>query len=108
MGASVAQALEVMKQNDSETIIVGEPGNSIGMISYREIVRNVVEPKKDPTQINVEQIMTSPFPSADIKTPIYDIYRIMTDKQLQVILILDGQEQLGFVSSKDIIANPPS
>lgn len=107
-GTTVAWALEVMKEKDSETIIVGEPGNSIGMITYKEIVRNIVEPGKDPAQIKVEQIMATPIPSADIKTPIYDIYRIMADKQLPVILILEGQAQLGFVSSKDIIANPPS
>jgi signal-transduction protein with cAMP-binding, CBS, and nucleotidyltransferase domain len=61
---------------------------------------------KDPATMKVDQIMTAPLVSVEIKTPIYEIYRTMSDHQIQHLLITDGGQQVEFVSMKDLISQP--
>jgi formate/nitrite transporter len=103
---SVAEVVEIMKQKGSSSVLVGEPGSAQGIVSEADIVRKVVAFDKDPGDIKVEQIMTSPLISVDIKTPAYEIYRTMAENHIRHLLVTEGGNQVGFVSVKDVIAKP--
>jgi formate/nitrite transporter len=103
---TVAEAVLVMKQNGTSSVLVGELGNAKGIVSEADIVRKVVSLEKDPANVKVEQIMTSPIISVDIKTSVFKIYRTMADHNIRHLLITDGGEQVGFISVKDLIAKP--
>jgi CBS domain-containing protein len=103
---TVAEAVRVMKQNGTSSVLVGELGNAKGIVSEADIVRKIVSLEKDPANVKVEQIMTSPIISVDIKTSVFKIYRTMADHNIRHLLITDGGEQVGFISVKDLIAKP--
>jgi formate/nitrite transporter len=103
---SVSEIVEIMKQRGSSSVLVGEPGSAIGIVSEADIVRKVVALKKDPTGVRAEEIMTSPLISVDIATPVYKVYRTMADHHIRHILITDDGKQVGFLSVKDVIAKP--
>lgn len=103
---SVADVVEIMKQKGSSSVLVGEPGSAQGIVSEADIVRKVVAFDKDPGDVKVEQIMTSPLISVDIKTPAYEIYRTMAENHIRHLLVTEGDNQVGFVSVKDVIAKP--
>jgi len=103
---SVAQAVEIMKQQGTSSVLVGEPGRAEGIVSEADIVRKVVALEKDSANVRVDQIMTSPLISVDIATPVYKIYRTMADRHIRHILITDSGKQVGFISVKDLIAKP--
>jgi formate/nitrite transporter len=68
---SVQEAVKIMKQHQSGSVLVGEPGCAKGIVSEADIVRKVVAQELDPAKVQVEQIMTSPMISVDIATPVY-------------------------------------
>jgi len=103
---TVAEAVKIMKQQGSSSVLVGEPGSVKGIVSEADIVRRVVAPEKDSANVKVDQIMTSPLISVDIATPVYEIYRTMADHHIRHLLITDGGKQVGFISVKDLIAKP--
>jgi formate transporter len=103
---SVAEIVEIMKQHGSGSVLVGEPGHAVGIISEADIVRKVIANKNDPANMKAEQIMTSPLISVDIKTPAYEIYRTMAENHIRHLLITDGDNQIGFISVKDLVAKP--
>jgi formate transporter len=103
---SVADAVEIMKQHGTSSILVGEPACATGIVSEADIVRKVVALDQEPADVRVDQIMTSPLVSVDIKTPAYEIYRTMAELQIRDLLITDGGDQVGFISVKDLIAKP--
>jgi signal-transduction protein with cAMP-binding, CBS, and nucleotidyltransferase domain len=103
---SVADAVEIMKQHGTSSILVGEPACATGIVSEADIVRKVVALDQEPADVRVDQIMTSPLVSVDIKTPAYEIYRTMAEHQIRHLLITDGGDQVGFISVKDLIAKP--
>ncbi len=104
--STVAEAVEIMQKQDCGSVVIGEDDMAQGIVSEADIVRKVMSLGKDPTEMQVEQIMTTPVISVDIKTSIYEIYRTMADHQIQDLLITDGDKQVGFVSVKDLIAQP--
>jgi formate/nitrite transporter len=103
---TVAEAVEIMKQRGTSSVLVGEPGRAQGIVSEADIVRKVVALEKDSANVKVDQIMTSPLISVDIATPVYKIYRTMADRHIRHILITEGGKQVGFISVKDLIAKP--
>jgi len=105
---TVAEAVKIMTEYSSGSVVIQEQGHVEGILSEADIVRKVLAPGKDPATTKVSQIMTSPIISAEIKTPLYEIYRTMSDHQIQYILIIDGDKQVGFVSVKDLIPQPVS
>ncbi len=102
----VAEVVELMKLHETSSVLVGEPGRAKGIVSEADIVRKVVALEKDPANVRVDQIMTSPLISVDIATPVYKIYRTMADHHIRHILITDSGKQVGFISVKDLIAKP--
>jgi formate transporter len=103
---TVAEAVKIMEQEGVSSILVGEPGNSKGIISEADIIRKVVAKGLEAANVQVAQIMTSPIISVDIATPVYKIYRTMAENHIRHLLITENGVQVGFISVKDLIAKP--
>lgn len=105
-GTTVNQAVATMKQVGTSSVLVGKPGDAVGIVSETDIIHKVVSLEVDPASVRVEQIMTSPLISVDITTPVYQIYRTMSDHHIRHLLITEGGRQVGFISVKDLVAKP--
>jgi len=100
---SVAEAVEIMKRRSSGSVLVGEAGSAVGLVSEADIVRKVVAVGDDPNVVKVDKIMSAPLVSADVKTPVYDVYRKMADHRIRHLIITKEGRQIGFVSVKDLL-----
>ena len=103
---AVAEAVKIMQQQGTDCVLVGELGSALGIVSEADISHKVVGLEKDPAEVRVDQIMTSPLISVDIATPIYEIYRTMSEHQIRHLPVTEDGKQVGFVSVKDLIAKP--
>lgn len=102
-GTVVADAVKIMKQNNSGSVLVGEPGYAVGIVSEADIVRKVIAESKDSQIVKLEDVMSSPLITVDVKCSLYDIYKTMADKQIRHLLITAQGKQIGFVSVKDLL-----
>jgi formate/nitrite transporter len=105
-GTSVAEAVQVMKQHTVGSVLVGESDKPVGIMSEADIVRKVMAAGDNPASVKVDQIMSTPLISVDVKTPVYDIYRTMTDHRIRHLGITEQGQQVGFVSVKDLLRRP--
>ncbi|MEW5800736.1 MAG: formate/nitrite family transporter [bacterium] len=105
-GASVAEAVQVMQKHGSSSVLVGEPGKALGILSEKDIVYKVVAACKDPGSVPVDQVMSAPLISVDIKASVYEIYRTMASHSIRHLLITREGKQVGFVSVRDMLKNP--
>lgn len=106
LGTSVADAVQVMKRQASSSVLVGDAARAVGILSEEDVVYKVVAFDKNPSSVKVEEVMSSPVISMDIKRPIYEIYRTMANHHIRHLLITDEERQVGFVSVKDLLRNP--
>lgn len=105
-GASVAEAVQVMKEHAIGSVLVGQPGKAVGIVSEADIVRKVISANQSPASMKAEQIMSTPLVSVDVKTSVYDIYRTMADNRIRHLVITDQGQWVGFVSVKDLLRRP--
>lgn len=103
---SVAQATEIMNKHKTSSVLVGNLGDTQGIVAESDIVRKVIVKGLDPTRIKVSEIMSTPLISVDIKTPLYGIYRTLARHKIRHIIITEDGEQVGFLSVKDLIKHP--
>jgi formate/nitrite transporter len=103
---SVAEAVQVMNQHVSSSILVGKDGKAVGIVSEADVVRRVVAEGLSPASVRIEQIMSAPLIGVDVKTPVYEVYRTMADRHIRHLIITDGERQIGFVSVKDLLRKP--
>ena len=103
---TVAEATEIMKKHNSGSVLVGKQGQAQGIVAESDIVRKVVSKGLDTTTVKVSEIMSSPLITVDIKTPVYGIYRTLAKHKIRHIIVTEDNEQVGFVSVKDLIKRP--
>ena len=102
----VAQAVQVMRENTVSSVIVGQPGKAVGIVTEADIVRKVLAAEQDPACMQVQQIMSTPLISVNVKTPVYNIYRTMADHRIRHLVITEQGQWVGFVSVKDFLRRP--
>ncbi|MCK5547985.1 MAG: formate/nitrite transporter family protein, partial [Thermoplasmata archaeon] len=106
-GTTVAQAITAMKEASSASVLVGENlASAIGIVCDSYIVRKLDAEGREPSSVRVDNIMSTPIITVDVKTPIYQIYRAMADKRIRHIVVTDNDRKIGFVSVKDLLQKP--
>ena len=103
---SVVEAVQIMKRHTIGSVLVGQVGEAVGIVSEADVVRKVIANGQNLASVKVDQIMSTPLVSVDIKTSVYDIYRTMADNRMRHLIITDRGRQVGFVSVKDLLRRP--
>jgi formate/nitrite transporter len=98
------EAIEMMKRYRVGSVLVGESeDNAVGIVSEADIVRKVLAAGANLDTVKVEEIMSSPLISVDVKTPIHKIYHTMTEHRIRHLVITELGKKVGFVSVKDLL-----
>ncbi|MBN1903248.1 formate/nitrite transporter family protein [Candidatus Sumerlaeota bacterium] len=102
-GTTVCEAIRIMKESNSGSILVGEPGNAVGIMSEADIIKKLLAEGKECKMVKVEEAMSSPLITIDVKSTLDDVYKKMSDNQIRHLVITEQGKQIGFVSVKDLL-----
>ena len=106
---TIAEVVETMKRHSVGSVLVGKSDDDVvGIVSEADIVRKVLAAGAQPDMLQVQEIMSSPLISIDVKTPIYKIYSTMTEHRIRHLVITKKDKKIGFVSVKDLLRSPAS
>ena len=102
--ATVAQAIEKMKQLNVSSLLVGrnQAGDMWGFMSQTDVVEKVVAPGLDPETVYVHEIMHKPVITVPPNASLQDCAALMARADIRRVLVYDGQDIVGIVSSTDI------
>ncbi len=90
------------------SVIVVHSGRPTGIITERNILQSIVEPRHDPANIRAKDIMTSPLITIDPNTAVDEAAKIMATKTIKTLPVVEKNKILGIVTSSDIVrARPP-
>jgi CBS domain-containing protein len=101
--AGVYDAIEMMADKHVGALMVVSEGELVGVVTERDYARKVILQGKSSKQTQVKEIMTSPAIFVIPESTIQDCMRIMTDKHIRYLPVVEDAKILGVVSIGDLV-----
>ena len=99
---NVRDAALLMTDKRIGSIVVTERGKPIGIVTESDIIERIVCPCKDPCEVKMKEIMTSPVITIFKDTTILDAMREMRERNISRLVLIDGDIE-GIISESDVI-----
>jgi signal-transduction protein with cAMP-binding, CBS, and nucleotidyltransferase domain len=99
----IAEAAQKMIENKIGSIIVTEGGEPSGIVTRSDMISRVIVAHKEPGIHRINTIMSGPLISVDFDTPILDTMRFLRNRDINQVLVKDGEKLVGIVSEGDLI-----
>jgi CBS domain-containing protein len=102
----IIDALNLMIQKDVGSVPVLENGTLSGIITERDIVRNITTFEKTPffdyISMPLAQAASKPVIAVEPDLEIWGAFRIMLQKKIRRLPVLKNREMLGIVTERDL------
>lgn len=100
---TIASAAKIMSENSVSCIVVADNGSVTGILTETDFLKRVAEKEKDFDRIKVREIMSSPVESIAPNLSVPDAIRIMEDKHIKRLPILEKKRLVGIVTQTDMV-----
>ena len=99
---TLSSAAEAMVMNEIGAVVVVDDTNLIGIVTERDIVKQVVR-TKDALMKPVKQLLFKPLITADPKTTIQQAFATMLKNKIRRLPVVDESKLVGIVTEKDLM-----
>jgi CBS domain-containing protein len=101
--ATVYDAVALMAEKNVGALLVVENDKPVGMISERDYTRKVMLRGKKSRETLVNEIMSSELTVVSPREPVENCLRMMTDKRIRHLPVLEGDKIRGVISIGDLV-----
>ena len=101
--ASALEAAEIMNKYDIGCLIVVEGRKPTGIVTERDMLKRVLLQHKNPGKTSVNNIMSRPLIVSTPKTEIRDAVRVMNERRIKKLPVIEDGNLLGLVSLTDVV-----
>ncbi|MBN1357194.1 CBS domain-containing protein [Candidatus Bathyarchaeota archaeon] len=105
---TVKEAAKVMDEKEISCLIALRKGRAIGIITERDILKRIIVEARNPEDTKVRKIMSSPLEVIDVGTDLENALRLMVQKKIKKLPVVDKKSILGLVSLTDIACCQPA
>lgn len=102
---TVSDSVKKMEEYEIDSLLVRDEGEIKGIVTYRDILFDVVSKGKDPTKIKLKEIMHAPLLSIQKDAKIKDAISLMTRNNVRRLIVFDDVVPIGVISQKVLIGN---
>lgn len=95
-------AARLMVQHDIGSVIVVETKNPIGIVTERDITKQVIK-GKDVLKKPIKQVMSKPLVTATSSMSIQDALELMLKNKVRRLPVLEGKDMRGIVTTRDLM-----
>jgi CBS domain-containing protein len=104
-GASLREAAELLADRRIGALVASEDGKKVaGILSERDLVRELGKRGPECLQDSVEQVMTRQIYGCKPTDLADQVLRIMTDRRFRHMPVMEGEEMIGLISIGDVVA----
>ena len=101
--AMVFEAIQMMDEKNVGALLVMEEDRLIGVISERDYTRKVMLRGKRSRETKVAEIMSSNVTVTHPREPVETCLRLMTDKHIRHLPVVEGDQVVGVISIGDLV-----
>jgi signal-transduction protein with cAMP-binding, CBS, and nucleotidyltransferase domain len=100
---SVLEAVKAIVDNKRGSIVVTSGGDTVGILTERDILTRVVVKSLDPKTTRVKVVMTSPVVTIEKEKPLREAIDLMNRKGLRRMFVTDKGKIVGIFTLRDIV-----
>ncbi|HEU5442249.1 MAG TPA: CBS domain-containing protein [Steroidobacteraceae bacterium] len=99
----VLEAIRMMADRHVGALLVMRGTELAGIVSERDYARKVVLLGRSSAETPVWQIMTSPVITVSLQTPVQECMRLMTERRIRHLPVVEGGHVIGMISIGDLV-----
>ena len=99
----VLEAIRMMADRHVGALLVMRGTELAGILSERDYARKVVLLGRSSADTPVSQIMSSPVISVTLENSVQDCMRLMTERRIRHLPVIDGGRVVGMISIGDLV-----
>jgi CBS domain-containing protein len=88
---TVLAAARAMTDRNVSAAAVTDSGRLVGIITERDVLRQVVAAGRDPAGLRVSEVMSSPAISVSLRTSVEEAAEIMRDHHIRHLTVLNAE-----------------
>jgi CBS domain-containing protein len=104
----VKEAAVIMNQHEIGCLIAVRKGKAIGIITERDLLKRVIVEGKNAKKTKVREVMSSPLEVVAPDTSLEEALRLMLQKKIKKLPVVEKNRLLGLVSLTDIARCQPA
>ncbi|NMC60345.1 MAG: CBS domain-containing protein [Candidatus Methanofastidiosa archaeon] len=101
---SVSKAAKVMTKDNANAVVVVDEGEPVGIVSERDILKEVVSKKKKPSDVLLETIMTSPVVTISSGKTVSEASELITQEKIRNLVVVEEGTPIAIITPKDILS----
>src|SRR6516162_3593748 len=101
--ATVIDAIRLMDEKNVGALPVVDNGTLVGIVSERDYTRKVILKGRSSKETPVSEIMTKQLLTVNPSDSISECMRIMTEKRVRHLPVLEGANLVGILSIGDVV-----
>jgi CBS domain-containing protein len=94
-------AAQKMREQQTGSLLVMDGDDLVGIVTERDILRAVAA-RVQVDQVRISEVMTKDLVTVDPGTSLRDAARIMTERWIRHLPVLEGHRLVGVVSQRDL------
>ncbi len=94
------EAARVMKEPDVGSVLVGEKGKPIGIVTERDMLLKVLGEGRRPSEVKLKEIMSKPVISIDPRAPVREALELMAHHGFRRLLVMDDDKPVGLIAQR--------
>jgi len=99
---TVAAAARIMALSKISSILVRSNDEVVGILTLRDIFKKVIAVKKDPSQVKVEEVMSSGVISVPRSYSVFSASKSMAELKIRRLVVMEDTRVYGIVTQTDI------
>ncbi len=97
------KAAKLMKEQDTENILVTVSGEVKGMVTERDIVYKVAAADRAASKVPLSEVMSTPIYTIESDATIPEAIRTMARHHIRRLVVTEGGKMIGIISQRSII-----
>jgi CBS domain-containing protein len=105
--STIKEVVQKMNKFGIGSVVVVEEDRPVGIITERDIMRNIAERFFDPSLVKAKDIMSTQLVTISGDVSFEEAARLMASRKIKKLPVVEDQKLVGIVTSMDVMrANP--